>query len=99
MKDSDIFVIHREPDPSEGTAYSKRPKAIPTDRPSSYEMPFRTPEPMVYFTSTGKFQVRMSYKHSDGRWMLKQQTVDTMQKAKRLRKWWQKVGRVHAESR
>ena len=98
MVKPDLFVIHTDPDPPEGTAYSERPP-MPATRPLYWEGMFRTPEPMVYLGSSGRFRVKLSYKTRDGKWKLKQQTVDTLGQARRLRQWWKAVGRAVMEAR
>lgn len=92
MKKPDLFAIHTDPDPKEGTAYSIRPP-MPSEPPPRGTRYFRTPEPMVYFTRNGRFRVSLSYKDQEGRWRLKCQTVDSIGHARRLRSWWKAIGR------
>ena len=88
----DLFEIHFDPDPVEGTAYSVRPP-MPDELPSWNESYKRTPEPMVYLTISGRFRVVLSWKDSEGRWRQKVQRVNTIGQARRLRQWWKQCGR------
>lgn len=79
-------MIHNDPDPVEGTPHKPRPE-MPVEPPSCYEKAKRTPEPMVYFTSSRRFRVHLSYL-KDGVWRQTVKTVDTLEEAVALRDNW-----------